>query len=87
MFISIAYNFVESGFENIFYSFYNKEKIKRENTMEEKIIKELHQKYNVNENYIRLLFKICKDNNVINIKVEIEEFLSSTSISKAVYYL
>lgn len=55
--------------------------------MEEKIIKELHQKYNVNENYIRLLFKISKDNNVINIKVEIEEFLSSISISKAVHYL
>ena len=55
--------------------------------MEEKIIKELYQKYNINENYIRLLFKICKDNNIINIKEEIEEFLSSISISKALHYL
>lgn len=41
----------------------------------EEIVKEMEKKYNVSENYTRLLIKICLDNNIKDIKNKIDMFL------------
>lgn len=43
--------------------------------MEKEILKELQQKYSVKVKYIKLLYKICKDNKIYDIKEKIEKYL------------
>lgn len=49
--------------------------------MEKLIIIELCEKYEKSEKLIKLLIKICKDNNVFNAKDKIEKFFCSVSKS------
>ena len=45
--------------------------------MEEKILKELMKECNTKEKILKLLIKICKDNNVKDIKSEVKKYLIS----------
>ncbi len=41
----------------------------------EEIVKEMKKKYNAREDFIKLLIRVCLDNNVYNVKNEIDMFL------------
>ncbi len=43
--------------------------------MEEKVLKELMKESNTNEQMLRLLIRICKDNNIKDIKSEVKKYL------------
>lgn len=47
-----------------------------EKEMEKLIVEEICKKYGKSENFIILLTKICKDNNILDIKNTIEKILA-----------
>ena len=50
----------------------------------EKIIKEISKEYNQSEKFVRLLFKICEDNNIFNKEEIVKEVCQKVCQSKRI---